>query len=82
MVSRDVGGLKPRPFDVARTRIRFSPVSLNHGEHDGKWLLLNMITTRLHIGLAPLWSGMMAWAGMRLGGLGKGMASIQRGIKK
>ena len=41
---------------------------LNHGEHDGKWLLLNMITTRLHIGLAPLWSGMMAWAGKRLGG--------------
>ena len=40
----------------------------NPGEHDGKRFLLNMITTSLYIGLPLLWSGMMGWAGMRLGG--------------
>ena len=40
----------------------------NPGEHDGKRFLLNMITTSLYIGLPLLWSGMMGWAGMRMGG--------------
>ena len=45
----------------------------NDGGHGGKRLLLNMIITRLYIGLALLWSGMMGWAGMRLGGRFRGL---------
>ena len=45
----------------------------NDGEHGGKRLLLNMIITRLYIGLPLLWSGMMGWAGMRLGGRFRGL---------
>ncbi|NIB44058.1 conjugal transfer protein TraG [Pseudomaricurvus alkylphenolicus] len=37
------------------------------GEHDAKRMLLNMITTSLYLGLPLLWSGMMAWAGIRVG---------------
>jgi hypothetical protein len=39
----------------------------NPGEHDTKRMLLNMITTSLYIGLPLLWSGMMAWAGVKVG---------------
>ena len=39
----------------------------NPGEHDAKRMLLNMITTSLYLGLPLLWSGMMAWAGMKVG---------------
>ena len=30
-------------------------------------MLLNMITTSLYLGLPLLWSGMMAWAGVKVG---------------
>jgi len=39
----------------------------NPGEHDTKRMLLNMITTSLYIGLPLLWSGMMTWAGVKVG---------------
>jgi len=39
----------------------------NPGEHDTKRMLLNMITTSLYLGLPLLWSGMMAWAGVKIG---------------
>ena len=39
----------------------------NPGEHDVKRMLLNMITTSLYLGLPLLWSGMMAWVGVKVG---------------
>jgi hypothetical protein len=45
----------------------FLQLFANPGEHDVKRMLLNMITTSLYLGLPLLWSGMMAWAGVRLG---------------
>lgn len=39
----------------------------NPGEHDIKRMLLNMITTSLYLGLPVLWSGMMAWVGLKIG---------------
>ena len=30
-------------------------------------MLLNMITTSFYLGLPLLWSGMMAWAGVKVG---------------
>ena len=45
----------------------FLQIFANPGEHDVKRLLLNMITTSLYLGLPLLWSGMMAWAGVRVG---------------
>ena len=36
-------------------------------KHDAKHMLLNMITTSLYLGLPLLWSGMMAWAGVKVG---------------
>lgn len=45
----------------------FLQIFSNPGEHDAKRLLLNMITTSLYLGLPLLWSGMMAWAGIRVG---------------
>jgi len=45
----------------------FLQLFANPGEHDAKRLLLNMITTSLYLGLPLLWSGMMAWAGLKVG---------------
>lgn len=45
----------------------FLQLFANPGEHDSKRLLLNMITTSLYLGLPLLWSGMMAWAGIKVG---------------
>ena len=45
----------------------FLQMFANPGEHDIKRLLLNMITTSLYLGLPLLWSGMMAWAGVKIG---------------
>jgi hypothetical protein len=45
----------------------FLQIFANPGEHDVKRMLLNMITTSLYLGLPLLWSGMMAWAGMKIG---------------
>ena len=45
----------------------FFQIFANPGEHDAKRMLLNMITTSLYLGLPLLWSGMMAWAGIRIG---------------
>ncbi|MCP5443688.1 MAG: conjugal transfer protein TraG N-terminal domain-containing protein [Chromatiaceae bacterium] len=45
----------------------FLQLFANPGEHDIKRMLLNMITTSLYLGLPLLWSGMMAWAGVRIG---------------
>jgi len=45
----------------------FLQIFANHGEHDVKRMLLNMKTTSLYVGLPLLWSGMMAWAGVRVG---------------
>ncbi|MBR9910336.1 MAG: conjugal transfer protein TraG [Gammaproteobacteria bacterium] len=46
---------------------RFLQIFANPGEHDAKRMLLNMITTSLYLGLPLLWSGMMAWAGVKVG---------------
>jgi hypothetical protein len=45
----------------------FLQIFANPGEHDAKRMLLNMITTSLYLGLPLLWSGMMAWAGLKIG---------------
>jgi hypothetical protein len=45
----------------------FLQIFANPGEHDTKRMLLNMITTSLYVGLPLLWSGMMAWAGVKVG---------------
>jgi hypothetical protein len=45
----------------------FLQIFANPGEHDTKRMLLNMITTSLYMGLPLLWSGMMAWAGVKVG---------------
>lgn len=45
----------------------FLELFANPGEHDGKRLLLNMLTTTLYVMLPILWSGMMAWIGLRFG---------------
>ena len=45
----------------------FLQIFANPGEHDIKRLLLNMITTSLYLGLPLLWSGMMAWVGVKIG---------------
>jgi hypothetical protein len=45
----------------------FLQMFANPGEHDIKRVLLNMITTSLYLGLPLLWSGMMAWAGVKIG---------------
>lgn len=45
----------------------FLQIFANPGEHDIKRMLLNMITTSLYLGLPLLWSGMMAWAGVKVG---------------
>ena len=45
----------------------FFQIFANPGEHDAKRMLLNMITASLYLGLPLLWSGMMAWAGVRVG---------------
>ncbi|MEX2259812.1 MAG: conjugal transfer protein TraG N-terminal domain-containing protein [Woeseia sp.] len=45
----------------------FFQIFANPGEHDSKRMLLNMITMSLYLGLPLLWSGMMAWAGFRIG---------------
>jgi hypothetical protein len=45
----------------------FLQLFANPGEHDSKRMLLNMITTSLYLGLPLLWSGMMAWAGVKVG---------------
>jgi len=45
----------------------FLQIFANPGEHDAKRMLLNMITTSLYLGLPLLWSGMMAWAGVKIG---------------
>ena len=45
----------------------FLHIFANPGEHDAKRMLLNMITTSLYLGLPLLWSGMMAWAGGKVG---------------
>jgi hypothetical protein len=45
----------------------FLQIFANPGEHDTKRMLLNMITTSFYLGLPLLWSGMMAWAGVKVG---------------
>ena len=45
----------------------FLQIFANPGEHDVKRMLLNMITTSLYLGLPLLWSGMMAWVGIKVG---------------
>ena len=45
----------------------FLQLFVNPGEHDSKRMLLNMITTSLYLGLPLLWSGMMAWVGIKVG---------------
>ena len=45
----------------------FLQIFANPGEHDANRMLLNMITTSLHLGLPLLWIGMMVWAGMKVG---------------
>lgn len=45
----------------------FLQIFANPGEHDAKRMLLNMITTSLYLGLPLLWSGMMAWVGLKVG---------------
>ena len=45
----------------------FLQIFANPGEHDVKRMLLNMITTSLYLGLPLLWSGMMVWAGVKVG---------------
>lgn len=45
----------------------FFQIFANPGEHYSKRMLLNMITMSLYLGLPLLWSGMMAWAGLRVG---------------
>jgi len=45
----------------------FFQIFANPGEHDGKRMLLNMITMSLYLGLPLLWSGMMGWAGLHVG---------------
>ncbi len=45
----------------------FLQIFANPGEHDAKRMLLNMITTSLYLGLPLLWSGMMVWAGVKVG---------------
>jgi len=45
----------------------FLQIFANPSEHDVKRMLLNMITTSLYLGLPLLWSGMMAWAGVKVG---------------
>ena len=45
----------------------FLQLFANPGEHDAKRMLLNMIATSLYLGLPLLWSGMMAWAGVKVG---------------
>jgi len=45
----------------------FLQIFASPGEHDAKRMLLNMITTSLYLGLPLLWSGMMAWAGVKVG---------------
>ncbi len=45
----------------------FLQIFANPGEHDAKRMLLNMITTSLYLGLPLLWSGVMAWAGVKVG---------------
>jgi hypothetical protein len=57
----------------------FLQIFANPGEHDIKRMLLNMITTSLYIGLPVLWSGMMAWAGMKIGrSISTAMAPLAR----
>lgn len=46
----------------------FLQIFVNPGEHDSKRMLLNMMTMSLYVGLPLLWSGMMAWVGVRVGG--------------
>ncbi len=57
----------------------FFQIFANPGEHDAKRMLLNMITTSLYLGLPLLWSGMMAWAGIRVGRTIDSAASPLRG---
>lgn len=45
----------------------FLQIFTNPGEHDGKRLLLNMLTTMLYLGLPVLWTGMMGWASVHVG---------------
>ena len=45
----------------------FLQIFANAGEHDAKRMLLNMITTSLYLGLPLLWTGMMGWAGLKVG---------------
>lgn len=46
----------------------FLQIFVNPGEHDSKRMLLNMMTMSLYVGLPLLWSGMMTWVGVRVGG--------------
>ena len=57
----------------------FFQIFANPGEHDSKRMLLNMITASLYLGLPLLWSGMMAWAGIRVGRTIDSTASPLRG---
>ena len=59
----DVGGMYARPCSAVPAGVTFA----NPGEHDTKRMLLNMITTSLYLGLPLLWSGMMAWVGVKVG---------------
>ncbi len=45
----------------------FLQMFTNPAEHDSKRLLLNMLTSMFYLGLPLLWSGMMAWVGIRVG---------------
>ncbi len=56
----------------------FLQVFANPGEHDGKRMLLNLITMSLYLGLPLLWSGMMAWAGVKVGRSIEGATSALR----
>ncbi len=57
----------------------FFQIFANPGEHDAKRMLLNMITMSLYLGLPLLWSGMMGWAGVRVGRTIDSAASPLRG---
>ena len=45
----------------------FLQIVANPSKHDAKRMLLNMIMTSLDLGRPLRWSGMMAWAGVKVG---------------
>ncbi|MGA7980655.1 MAG: hypothetical protein WCA32_10550 [Chromatiaceae bacterium] len=52
---------------MTRAATEIVPFSLKDAPALIERMLLNMITTSLYLGLPLLWSGMMAWVGVKVG---------------